>query len=729
MRARLCLSAFLVSGGLAIHGIPAVAAPAVLLETARLVPSDGAPEGGFGRAIAINGDVAVVTANLQSRSRDSYPNDLRGAAHVFERQSASGQWLQTAKLTSGFEGDLYGIDVAVDGNIIAVGAVFSGLTYVYEKRAGAWQLMGTLGGPGVGNGHSVAIEGGLIAIGDETPHGMAIYRRDASAWVRIAAYENGEGPSGDDEYFSPQVDISQNFAIHGSFGFDSAPPVPSTAYIYRPGGNVNWHAPVVTALTRPGGDGTPDGFSSRVAIAGNTALIDDWLYQANASGQWTNTAHLPGAVALDDDETRVLGRSPPFRHAPLYQRNSAGSWPLSAELVTSDARFFSSVAVDSGRVLAGSYANNFAYMYALPENLARPALSQDNFQDGDAAGWATTPGSLFAVASSGTFRFYRQSSVAGNSAALWQGTVDNDQSIQADITPRAFNGSDRWFGLVARYTDVNNYYYVTARSGGGVQLKRMLGGVFTTLGTAALPVAIGTADRIRLEAVADHVRVFVNENVVIAVRDSSLSGGRPGLMTYKARVDFDNVVVNANPAFLAFSDGFGGLDYWASRAGGDWPTVNVNGSYVRRQSDVTGGARLVIYGAGFGNYGTAGDQVVQAELRPTQFSGADRWVGLMARYRNDTNYHYVTLRNSGSIDIRKLVDGNIHTLASVPFTVQPNVTYRVRFETVGTSLRVFVNGTLRAEATDPSLTPFVSSAGFATYKAAMDVDNFSLMQP
>ncbi len=39
----------------------------------------------------------------------------------------------------------------------------------------------------------------------------------------------------------------------------------------------------------------------------------------------------------------------------------------------------------------------------------------------------------------------------------------------------------------------------------------------------------------------------------------------------------------------------------------------------------------------------SGDQIVAADLRPTQFSGADRWVGLIARYRDDTNYHYVTL--------------------------------------------------------------------------------------
>ncbi len=369
-------------------------------------------------------------------------------------------------------------------------------------------------------------------------------------------------------------------------------------------------------------------------------------------------------------------------------------------------------------------------MVEAPQNLDRPALLQDDFQDGDAIGWSTTPGSLFAVASSGASRFYRQTSTAGNAAALWQGTVTNDQSIQADLTPRAFDGADRWFGLVTRYTDINNYYYVTARSTGTVQLKRIRAGAFTTLGSAALPVAIGTTNRIRLESVGDHVRLFVNERAVIRVRDSSLSGGRPGLMTFKTRADFDNVIVNANPAYTAFGDDFEvQFRFNWQREAGAWDRINANGSGVMRQSDVTGGAHAVMLGAAFGPYGTLGDQIVQADLRPTQFSGADRWVGLIARYRNDTNYHYLTLRNSGSLDIKKLVNGSIQNLATVPFTVQPNVSYRVRLEAVGTRLRAYVNGTLRAEVTDASLKRAVSSAGVATYKAAVDVDNFSVMQP
>lgn len=91
--------------------------------------------------------------------------------------------------------------------------------------------------------------------------------------------------------------------------------------------------------------------------------------------------------------------------------------------------------------------------------------------------------------------------------------------------------------------------------------------------------------------------------------------------------------------------------------------------------------------------------------------------------------NYVTLRSSGSLDIKKLVNGSIQTLVSVPFTAQANVSYRVCLETIGTRLRVYVNGALRAEATDRSPAPAISRAGLATYKAAMDVDNLVVAQP
>jgi hypothetical protein len=726
MRTLMCSSAclrLLLGGALSYYSASLPAAPVVLLEKAKLVPSDGAPEGGFGRAIAINGTVAVVTANAQQATMGAGP-DMPGAAYVFERQS-SGAWLQTAKLSSNHEGDLYGIDVAVDGNVIVVGAVFASLAYVYEKVAGSWQQVATLGhSTGGGRGYSVAIDNGIIAIGEESPHGMVLYQRQTAGWVRIASYNNGIGLP-DDEYYSPRVDISPNFAIHGSWGWDSDPPVLSTAYIYKPGPGGNWAQPTVTALTQPGSGIAPNGWSSQVMIAGSTALIDGYVFRPNSSGQWSFEAQVPGASVLDDDEVTILGFAGSYRYAQLHRRNSSGNaWPVRAALAASDEGGISPMSSDAGRALLGSNRSPVAYLYDLPSNLDRNALVQDDFQDGDATGWVTTPGSTFAVATNGTSRFYRQINTTANATALWQTTPNNDQSIQADITPRAFNGADRWFGLVTRYTDVNNYYYVTARSGGGIQLKRMLGGTFTTLGTAALPVAIGATNRIRLESVGDHIRVLVNNRPVIRVRDSGISGGgQPGIMMYRTQADYDNVVVNENPAFTAFADDFEQLNFVWSDTVGNWTRVNTGTTWVRRQSDLSGAARLVVSGE------TLGDQIVEADLRPTQFSGADRWFGLVARYRDSSNYHYVTLRSSGSLDIKKLVNGAAQNLVSVPLPVQANVSYRVRLEVIGTRLRVYVNGTLRAEATDATLTPVASSAGVAMYKAALDLDNFVVTQP
>jgi hypothetical protein len=125
----------------------ASAAPTVLLEKARLVPDDGAPDGGFGRAMAIDGNVAVVTANPMSVFWGNGP-DYPGAAYVYERD-ADGTWQQTAKLASpAAEGDLFAIDVDVEGNVIVVGAALGSRAYVFEKLSGAWTQTAVLGAEG-----------------------------------------------------------------------------------------------------------------------------------------------------------------------------------------------------------------------------------------------------------------------------------------------------------------------------------------------------------------------------------------------------------------------------------------------------------------------------------------------------------------------------------------------------------------------------------------------------
>ncbi len=704
----------------------AFADPAVLLETTRLMPADGAPNGGYGRSVAIDGNIAVVGATAGNPG--SGP-ELQGAAYVFERNS-QGVWQQTAKLTRGPDqaGDVFGYDVAVDGNVIAVGEPFFEHVYVFEKQGASWVRTAELGsGVDTGNGYSVAVQGNLIAISHAYDNGLALYRRGASGWQQVASYRNGYAEE-DPTYLGPRVDVTAGVAVYGTPPLAEDGPVPGRLYLYSPGANGNWATPTITSWPHPDGR---SGFSGNVSISGNTLLASSLLFRRNSNGSWTLTNTTTRGTVLDDDESTVITGDAPYLLGRVYQRDASGSWPRVSELATSNAWELSRVDVNSKRVVAGSYPTGFvddtyptgqAFIFELPAMMDRPPLLQDDFQDGNAQGWMSLGGN-FGVASAGTSLVYRQSNTAGNAVALLPNANYGDQSIQADIIPRAFDGADRWFGLVTRYVDSANYYYVTARSGGGIQLKKMRSGSFTTLGSAPLAVTLNRTQRLRLEAVGDHVRVLVNERPVIIVRDDDISGGQPGVMMYRTRADYDNVLVNANPGAPAFLHDFNEQRY-TMQTTAYWRLVWW-GLYL--QDDLTGGAHLLT--PAYGDNGTYGDQIVEADLRPTQFAGADRWLGLAARHVDANNYVYVALRSSNTLQIKKLVNGTIQTLASVPFSVATNTTYRVRLETVGSRIRAYVNGEQKLEASDMPNTPGAKRAGVVMYKTAAEVDNFSLFQP
>jgi hypothetical protein len=703
----------------------ACAEPAVLLEATELVPSDGDPYGGFGRSVAIDGNVAVVGATGGGPCCGPWDP---GAAYVFERD-AQGLWQETAKLTGTAPADAFGFDVAVDGNVIAVGDPFYERTHVFEKQGFRWVRTAVLGlAPSpthsTGNGYSVAVHGNLIAISHRDDNGLALYQRGTNGWQRIAAYSDGFAEE-DPTYLGPHVDVTAGIAVFGTPSLFEHGPAAGRLNLYSPGANGSWATPSVTSWPHPDMEGD---FNGPVSISGNTLLASGWIYERNSSGNWVLTNTTTQANALDDDESTVIALDARYTLSRVFQRDASGEWARVAELIPSNALPMDRVAVNSQRVVAAGYRPvnidgirqpSQAYIFELPATMQRPSLLQDDFQDGNAQGW-TALGGTFGVASSGTSLVYRQSNTTGNATSLLSNVSHNDQSIQADIIPRAFDGADRWFGLVARYVNASNYYYVTARSGGGIDLKKMFGGSFITLASAPLTVTLNRTHRLRLEAVGDHIRVLVNERPFIYVRDRDISGGQPGVMMYRTRADYDNVLVNANPGAPAFAENFDLDRFTMQEVGGSWGRAP--GVYL--QQDLTGGAQLLTAADG-----TYGDQIVEADLRPTQFSGTDRWLGLATRYVDAENYVYVTLRSSNTLQIKKLVDGSIQTLASVPFTVAANTTYRVRLETIGSRIRAYVNGEQKLEVSDTPTPSGPTRAGVVMYKTAVEIDNFLLFKP
>jgi hypothetical protein len=132
-----------------------------------------------------------------------------------------------------------------------------------------------------------------------------------------------------------------------------------------------------------------------------------------------------------------------------------------------------------------------------------------------------------------------QSSTVGTARTM-SGVATTHQIVRTSATATAFNGSDRWFGVMARFVDPNNYYYLTIRSNNTVSLRRLKDGVITVLDSAPLNVALGTPYDLRLEAIGSSLRGYVNGTLLLEAKDATFAKGRYGLVTYKTAASFED---------------------------------------------------------------------------------------------------------------------------------------------------------------------------------------------
>jgi pectate lyase len=87
----------------------------------------------------------------------------------------------------------------------------------------------------------------------------------------------------------------------------------------------------------------------------------------------------------------------------------------------------------------------------------------------------------------------------------------------------------------------------------------------------------------------------------------------------------------------------------------------------------------------------------------------------------------LTLRSGGSLSLRKLVNGAIVPISTVPASVSLGAWYSLRLEATGNTLRAYLNDTLVLQATDS--THARGRAGPVSYKAAAEFDDYLAYQP
>ncbi|MHC4141499.1 MAG: hypothetical protein ACYSUF_06320 [Planctomycetota bacterium] len=365
-------------------------AQCVLNEIAKCAPDDGFFITGFGEAVAISGDTAIVGARW-----DDEAGEEAGAAYIYRADGNS--WVQQLKLiaSDAHDGQTFGEAVAIDGDLAVVGAPDTGdlprrgAAHLYRFNGTTWieEAILTPGDPLTGAlfGSSVAVEGDVVLAGRLWSEGFIgavyIFRRTAGVWAQEqkitpdVPVENG--------LFGTSVSLVGNDALIGAnhrVGGDAVQG-PGAAYVFRFNGNDWLQAQMLTA-TAPADQ---DGFGTSVCARGDQAIVGAYFGGAATphvgsafvfrrdSGVWVQEDELvPSDGEVDDrfgwstaisgdaavigapgDDEQGLGSGSAY----LFHR-AGTSWVESAKLLGSDIDQYESfgraISLDGNKALVGA---------------------------------------------------------------------------------------------------------------------------------------------------------------------------------------------------------------------------------------------------------------------------------------------------------------------------------------------------------------------------------------
>jgi len=687
------------------------ARPMVIHPSQTLEPPAGSGDHYFGIGVAIDGDWAIVTAGPT-------PSNPLPTWDALLYHRVNGQWTLDRPLVrreAGFH------SVAMNNGVAAIG---SNPTRIFKRTNNTWTEIAhpftvPPGDPNWVSGDLVWDGNTLLAERPGCPWGALISRLNVDgSWSPI------ERLSSDDTQCSRtpnQWAISGNTVVAGTYTNDlwgnSDVAVPDQLMIFRRSGTT-WMQ--TAAIDEGNGQGD---------VRGNEIFFASYGAGGTLVYRNDDTLTVVDNIRTVSTSTQFGGPSYGFHHtndlfvqngSALFRKNAAGKYEHVAVLVPN----IYDAAVSGLRVFSkseGASANEVVLTFDLPETFTPSPVIATGFESGPSP--FTPQLGTFAVATTSTGNHvYRQSSLAGDYRALLGGSDWTSQSIEADIKPTAFSGSNRWAGLAVHYLDAANYYYVTLRSSGVVELKRMRNGVYETVARKELPIVPGRSYHVALQAFTPMIMVRVDgAEFIWWIDEQPIPHGSVALLGYRTAVEYDNVVAAQVGGPIVDLTGCDAARFWTTNGAGNWSCSGDTGVYIILQSSTAGDARAVL--------GTpTDDQVVTTRARATSFgSGQDRWFGIAARYADASNYYYLTVRNSNTVSLRKVVNGAITVLGTAPLPVRPNTWYNLRLDAVGNELRAFVNGTQVLQKIDASHAS--GQGGLLTYKTAAEYTAYSAWQP
>jgi hypothetical protein len=292
----------------------------------KLTPSDPITGGEFGRSVAIDGDFVAVGAAGPSAESGQPPGP--GAVYVYKRNGATYTFQVKLAAPDAENGAEFGRAVALNGNLLVVGARFAssetvtnaGAAYVFLRRAGDWVFEAKLtAGENAQNddnfGRALALSGNLLVVTarKETAESIEqagaayVFERIGGTWTRVARVTPNQEDFTLGGYFGQSVDLRGNLMVVGARNAIGAAAGSGAAFVFNRIGN-EW---VQTAKLAAHDGANGDQFGFNLAIMGDQVVVGArrassrigaaYVFESTSSG-WIEIQKLTASDGQTQDE-------------------------------------------------------------------------------------------------------------------------------------------------------------------------------------------------------------------------------------------------------------------------------------------------------------------------------------------------------------------------------------------------------------------------------------------